>query len=140
MDQLVNLLHGFGQILTPQNLLWVAVGAFLGTAIGVLPGLGSAMAVALLLPLTFTLEPLSALTMFAGIYFGGLFGDSIAGILMNTPGNSTAIASSFEGHMMALNGRAPQALATAAIGAFTGGILATVLVVFFAPTMASLAT
>ncbi|MFT3833224.1 MAG: tripartite tricarboxylate transporter permease [Micropruina sp.] len=140
MDQLTHLLNGFGQILTPQNLLWVIVGAFLGTAIGVLPGLGSAMAVALLLPLTFTLEPLSALTMFAGIYFGGLFGDSIAGILMNTPGNSTAIASSFEGHMMALNGRAPQALATAAIGAFTGGILATVLVVFFAPTMADLAT
>ncbi len=140
MEQLINLLNGFGQILTPQNLLWVTVGAFLGTAIGVLPGLGSAMAVALLLPLTFTLEPLSALTMFAGIYFGGLFGDSIAGILMNTPGNSTAIASSFEGHMMALSGRAPQALATAAIGAFTGGILATVLVVFFAPTMAGLAT
>ena len=99
MDQLINLLNGFGQILTPQNLLWVAVGAFLGTAIGVLPGLGSAMAVGLLLPLTFTLEPLSALTMFAGIYFGGLFGDSIAGILMNTPGNSTAIASAFEGRV-----------------------------------------
>lgn len=127
----MDLLAGFGTVLTPTNLLWIAVGAFLGTAVGVLPGLGSAMAVALLLPLTFTLEPISALTMFAGIYFGGLFGDSIAGILMNTPGNSTAIASSFEGHQMALSGRAPQALATAAIGAFLGGMIATVLVVFF---------
>ena len=86
MDQLSNLIDGFGQILTLQNLLWVTIGAFLGTAIGVLPGLGSAMAVGLLLPLTFTLEPLSALTMFAGIYFGGLFGDSIAGDPDEHPG------------------------------------------------------
>ncbi|WP_090594060.1 tripartite tricarboxylate transporter permease [Auraticoccus monumenti] len=139
MDQLMSLLQGFGEVLTPTNLLYVLIGAVLGTAVGVLPGLGSAMAVALLLPLTFTLEPLSALIMFAGVYFGGLFGDSIAGILMNTPGNSTAIAGAFEGHRMALTGRAPQALATSAIGAFTGGILATTLVVFFAPTLASLA-
>lgn len=140
MDQLMSLLNGFGEVLTPVNLLYVFLGALLGTAVGVLPGLGSAMAVALLLPLTFTLDPLAALIMFAGVYFGGLFGDSIAGILMNTPGNSTAIAGAFEGHRMAKAGRAPQALATSAIGAFTGGILATILVVFFAPTLASLAT
>ncbi len=140
MDQLMSLIAGFGEVLTPMNLLYVLLGALLGTAVGVLPGLGSAMAVALLLPLTFTLEPLSALIMFAGVYFGGLFGDSISGILMNTPGNSTAIAGAFEGHRMALSGRAPQALATSAIGAFTGGILATILVVFFAPTLADLAT
>ena len=78
--------------------------------------------------------------MFAGVYFGGLFGDSISGILMNTPGNSTAIAGTFEGHRMAKNGRAPQALATSAIGAFIGGIVATTLVVFFAPALADLAT
>lgn len=140
MESLINLMAGFGQVLTPQNLIWVALGAFLGTAVGVLPGLGSAMAVALLLPLTFTLDPVAALTMFAGIYFGGLFGDSISGILMNTPGNSTAIASAFEGHRMAQTGRASQALATAAIGAFLGGLIATTLVVFFAPVMANLAT
>jgi putative tricarboxylic transport membrane protein len=140
MDQLSSLAGGFGDVLTPMNLLWVVVGAFLGTAVGVMPGLGSAMAVALLLPMTFTLDPLAALIMFSGIYFGGLFGDSTAGILMNTPGNSTAIATTFEGHAMARGGRAPQALATSAIGAFTGSILATVLVVFFAPTMADLAT
>ncbi|MEE4024762.1 tripartite tricarboxylate transporter permease [Gordonia sp. PKS22-38] len=140
MDQLSNLITGFGDVFTLNNLLFVLVGALLGTAVGVLPGLGSAMAVALLLPLTASLNPLGALAMFAGVYFGGLFGDSIAGILMNTPGNSTAIASSLEGHRMARSGRAPQALATAAIGAFLGGILATVLVVFFAPAMADAAT
>jgi len=140
MDSLSNLIDGFGTALTPMNLVWVFVGALLGTAVGVLPGLGSAMAVALLLPVTFTLDPTAALIMFAGVYFGGLFGDSISGILMNTPGNSTAIAGTFEGHRMAKNGRAPQALATSAIGAFIGGIVATTLVVFFAPTLASLAT
>ncbi|OZC51521.1 tripartite tricarboxylate transporter TctA [Rhodococcus sp. WWJCD1] len=140
MDSLSNLLDGFGTALTPMNLVWVFVGALLGTAVGVLPGLGSAMAVALLLPVTFTLDPTAALIMFAGVYFGGLFGDSISGILMNTPGNSTAIAGTFEGHRMAKNGRAPQALATSAIGAFIGGIVATTLVVFFAPTLAALAT
>ena len=97
MDSLSNLLDGFGTALTPMNLVWVFVGALLGTAVGVLPGLGSAMAVALLLPVTFTLDPTAALIMFAGVYFGGLFGDSISGILMNTPGNSTAIAGTFEG-------------------------------------------
>ena len=98
------------------------------------------MAVALLLPVTFSLDPIGAFIMFAGIYYGGLFGDSTTAILMNTPGNSTAIASTFEGHRMAKRGRGPQALATAAIGAFTGGLLATILVVFFAPVLADLAT
>ncbi|KSZ57106.1 tripartite tricarboxylate transporter TctA [Rhodococcus pyridinivorans KG-16] len=139
MDNLSLLLDGFSQALTPMNLLWVVVGALLGTAVGVLPGLGSAMAVALLLPVTFTLDPTGAFIMFAGVYFGGLFGDSTMGILMNTPGGSTAIATSFEGHRMAKRGRAAQALATAAIGAFIGGIIATTLVVFFAPKLAELA-
>ncbi len=139
MENLELLMGGFAQALTPMNLLWVFVGAFLGTAVGVLPGLGSAMAVALLLPVTFSLDPTGAFIMFAGVYFGGLFGDSTMGILMNTPGGSTAIATSFEGHRMAKRGRAPQALATAAIGAFTGGIIATTVVVFFAPSLADLA-
>src|SRR5919112_6064651 len=140
MDSLTLLLEGFSQAFTPMNLLWVFVGAFLGTAVGVIPGLGSSMAVALLLPVTFSLDPVGAFIMFAGVYFGGLFGDSTTAILLNTPGNSTAIASTFEGHRMAKRGRAPQALATAAIGAFTGGLLATILVVFFAPVLAELAT
>ncbi len=140
MDQLMLLMEGFSHALTPMNLLWVLIGAVLGTAVGVLPGLGSAMAVALLLPVTFSLEPTAAFIMFAGIYFGGLFGDSTSGILLNTPGNSSAIASTFEGHRMAKNGHAAKALATAAIGAFIGGLIATVLVVFFAPTLVKLAT
>ncbi len=140
MDQLTLLLEGFAQALTPMNLLWVLIGAILGTAVGVLPGLGSAMAVALLLPITFSLEPTAAFIMFAGVYFGGLFGDSTSGILLNTPGNSSAIASTFEGHRMAKDGRAAKALATAAIGAFIGGLIATTLVVFFAPTLVRLAT
>lgn len=139
MESLSLLLEGFSQALTPINLLWVFVGAFLGTAVGVLPGLGSSMAVALLLPITFSLDPVGAFIMFAGVYFGGLFGDSTMGILMNTPGGSTAIATTFEGHRMAKDGRAPQALALAAIGAFIGGLIATTLVVFLAPRLAEFA-
>jgi len=127
MESLNLLLEGFGQALTPMNLLWVFIGALLGTAVGVLPGLGSSMAVALLLPMTFSLDPVGAFIMFAGVYFGGFFGDS------------TAIATTFEGHRMAKDGRAPQALATSAIGAFIGGLIATTLVVFFAPKLAEVA-
>lgn len=140
MDSFAHLMEGFAAALTPTNLMWVFLGAMLGTAVGVLPGLGSSMAVALLLPVTFTLDPTGAFIMFAGVYFGGLFGDSISGILLNTPGNSSAIASTIEGHKMALSGRAPQALATSAIGAFAGGVIATTLVAFGATYMAELAT
>ena len=139
METLSNLMMGFGDAFSPMNLIYVFIGALLGTAVGVLPGMGSSMAVALLLPITFTLDPTAAFIMFAGVYFGGLFGDSTMAILVNTPGGSTAIATAFEGHRMALNGRAPQALATSAIGAFTGGLIATTLVVFFAPKLAEFA-
>ena len=140
MDVLALLGEGFAGALTWQNLIWVLVGCVLGTAVGVMPGLGSSMAVALLLPVTFSLDPTAAFIMFSGVYFGGLFGDSITGILLNTPGQASAIASTFEGHKMALNGRAAQALATAAIGAFIGGIIASVLLVFFAPLLADLSS
>ena len=140
LDSVTSLLGGFEAALSPMNLVWVTLGALLGTAVGVLPGLGSSMAVALLLPLTFTLDPTAAFIMFAGIYYGGMFGDSTSGILTNTPGQSSAIATSIEGHRMALNGRAPQALATAAIGAFFGGVVATTIVAFGAPVMAELAS
>lgn len=140
MDQLTHLLEGFSVALTPSNLLFLVIGAVLGTAVGVLPGLGSAMAVALLLPVTFSLDPTGAFIMFASIYFGGLFGDSTAGILLNTPGNSSAIATTFEGHRMAKDGRAAKALGTSAIGAFLGGTIACVLVVFFSPAIVRLAT
>ncbi|MHC6177553.1 tripartite tricarboxylate transporter permease [Glutamicibacter endophyticus] len=140
MDQLNHLMEGFAGALTLANLMWVLIGALLGTAVGVLPGLGSSMAVALLLPVTFSLDPTAAFIMFAGIYFGGMFGDSTAGILLNTPGASSAIATTFEGHKMAKSGQAARALATAAMGAFIGGLIATTLVVFFAPSLVKLAT
>ncbi|GAB3618775.1 tripartite tricarboxylate transporter permease TctA [Glutamicibacter endophyticus] len=140
MDQLNHLIEGFAGALTLANLMWVLIGALLGTAVGVLPGLGSSMAVALLLPVTFSLDPTAAFIMFAGIYFGGMFGDSTAGILLNTPGASSAIATTFEGHKMAKSGQAARALATAAMGAFIGGLIATTLVVFFAPSLVKLAT
>ncbi|MFT4136639.1 tripartite tricarboxylate transporter permease [Microbacterium sp.] len=137
MDTLQLLGEGFAGALTLQNLIWVLAGCLLGTAVGVMPGLGSSMAVALLLPVTFALEPTAAFIMFAGVYFGGLFGDSTMSILMNMPGQASAIASTFEGHKMALRGRAAQALATAAIGAFIGGFIASVIVVFLAPALAA---
>ncbi|MEJ5945979.1 tripartite tricarboxylate transporter permease [Pseudokineococcus basanitobsidens] len=137
-ENLADLAGGFATALTPINLLWVFLGALLGTAVGVLPGLGSSMAVALLLPVTLALDPTGALIMLAGVYYGGLFGDSITGILLNTPGNSSAIAATFEGHRMALDGRAAQALATSAIGAFVGGLIATTVVALGAPAFADL--
>jgi putative tricarboxylic transport membrane protein len=140
MEQLDLLMQGFAGALTPINLMWVVIGCLLGTAVGVLPGLGSSMAVALLLPMTFALDPTAAFILFAGVYFGGLFGDSTMAILLNTPGQASAIASTFEGHRMANAGRAPQALATAAIGAFIGGMVASVLVVFLSPTLVSLSS
>lgn len=140
MDQLSLLLDGFAGALTPMNLVWVVVGCLLGTAVGVLPGLGSSMAVALLLPMTFALDPTAAFILFAGVYFGGLFGDSTMAILLNTPGQASAIASTFEGHRMANAGRAPQALATAAIGAFIGGMVASALVVLVSPSLVELSS
>ncbi|GAB3650335.1 tripartite tricarboxylate transporter permease TctA [Zhihengliuella somnathii] len=140
MEQLAFLMEGFAGAITPMNLLWVLIGALLGTAVGVLPGFGSSMAVALLLPVTFSLDPTAAFIMFAGIYFGGMFGDSTAGILLNTPGAGSAIATTFEGHRLAKSGQAARALATAAMGAFIGGLIATVLVVFFAPYLVKMAT
>lgn len=139
MDQLTHLAEGFAVAFTPMNLLFLVIGAVLGTAVGVLPGLGSAMAVALLLPVTFSLDPTGAFIMFASIYFGGLFGDSTSGILLNTPGNSSAIATTFEGHRMAKSGLAAKALGTSATGAFLGGMIACTLVVFFSPYIVELA-
>ncbi|PSL00047.1 putative tricarboxylic transport membrane protein [Murinocardiopsis flavida] len=139
MEALDSLLVGFSHALTPTNLLWALIGVVLGTAVGVLPGLGSAMAVALLLPVTFQLDPTGAFIMFAGVYYGGLFGDSTTSILINTPGNSSAIATAIEGYKMSLRGRAPQALATSAIGAFLGAIISTALIAFFTPTIIEVA-
>ncbi|RZQ65297.1 tripartite tricarboxylate transporter permease [Amycolatopsis suaedae] len=139
MDAINNLIDGFGTALTPQHLLFAAIGVILGTAIGVLPGIGPAMAVALLLPVTYGLDPTAAFIMFAGIYYGGMFGGSTTSILLNTPGESAAVVAAIDGNPMARKGRGSQALAAAAIGHFVGGILGTIALVLLAPTVASLA-
>ncbi|MFJ8822224.1 tripartite tricarboxylate transporter permease [Streptomyces sp. NPDC102467] len=139
MNALNSLMDGFGTALTPINLLWAAIGVLLGTAIGVLPGIGPAMAVALLLPVTYGLEPTGAFIMFAGIYYGAMFGGSTTSILLNTPGESAAVVAAMEGNPMAKAGRGAQALAAAAIGHFAGGMIGTILLVALAPKVAALA-
>ena len=139
MDSLGLLADGFGAVLTPENLMYAVIGVLLGTFVGVLPGIGPAMAVALLLPVTYGLEPISAFIMFAGIYYGGMYGGSTTAILLNTPGESASVMTALEGNLMARAGRAAQALATAAIGSFIAGTIGTLLVVFFAPALASVA-
>jgi putative tricarboxylic transport membrane protein len=137
MDSLNSLIDGFGTALTPLNLLFAAIGVLLGTAIGVLPGIGPAMACALLLPVTYGLDPTAAFIMFAGIYYGGMFGGSTTSILLNTPGESAAVVAAIEGHPMARAGRGAQALAAAAIGHFAGGMIGTIALVALAPTVAA---
>jgi putative tricarboxylic transport membrane protein len=133
------LLNGFGLALEPINLLWGIVGVTLGTAIGVLPGVGPALTVAMLLPLTTKLEPVGALIMFAGIYYGAMYGGSTTTILLNTPGESASLATALEGNKMAKNGRAGPALATAAIGSFVAGSIATILLTLLAPVVVEIA-
>lgn len=133
------LMQGFGAALSPENLMWGLVGCLLGTMIGVLPGIGSALTVAMLLPLTAKVEPTGALIMFAGIYYGAMFGGSTTSILLNTPGESSSMVTAMEGNLMAKNGRAGPALSTAAIGSFVAGLIATILVTLFAPSIAAFA-
>ncbi|GAA3564959.1 tripartite tricarboxylate transporter permease [Nonomuraea rosea] len=139
MESFQLLLDGFAAALTPVNLLYALVGVTLGTLVGVLPGIGPAMTVALLLPITFTVPPASAFIMFAGIYYGGMYGGSTTSILLNTPGESSSMITALEGNKMARRGRAAQALATAAIGSFVAGTLATALLVVAAPAVVSFA-
>jgi len=138
-ETFVSLLHGFSIALTPLNLLWGFIGTMLGTFIGVLPGVGPALTVAMLMPLTIKLDPTGALIMFAGIYYGAMYGGSTTTILLNTPGESASIATALEGNMMAKNGRAGPALATCAIGSFVAGTIATILVTLLAPVVVEVA-
>ena len=121
------LLQGFAEAATPMNLLYAAIGVLLGTAVGVLPGIGPAMTVALLLPITYNVSPSAAFIMFAGIFYGGMYGGSTTSILLNTPGESSSVITAIEGNKMAKAGRAAQALATAAIGSFVAGTIGTML-------------
>ncbi|GAB3264932.1 tripartite tricarboxylate transporter permease [Nocardioides dilutus] len=139
MDSFSALMEGFGTALQPEYLLLAMVGVFVGTAVGVLPGIGPAMTLALLLPLTYSLDATGALIMFAGIYYGGMYGGSTTSILLNTPGESASIITALEGNRMAKAGRGTAALATAAIGSFVAGTIATVALTFLAPLAAELA-
>ena len=139
MDSFGLLWDGLAAAATPENLLYALIGVMLGTFIGVLPGIGPAMAVALLLPITYTLEPVPAFIMFAGIYYGGMYGGSTTSILLNTPGESASVMTAIEGNKMAKRGRAAQALATAAIGSFIAGTIGTLLVAVLAPALADIA-
>ncbi|WP_313351129.1 tripartite tricarboxylate transporter permease [Paracoccus sp. (in: a-proteobacteria)] len=133
------LLQGLGTASDPMMLLYALIGVTLGTAVGVLPGIGPALTVALLLPVTYRLDPAGSLIMFAGIYYGGLYGGSTTSILLNTPGESASIITALEGNKMARKGRGGPALATAAIGSFIAGLIATLLLAFLAPTIVKLA-
>ncbi|MDF2620129.1 MAG: tripartite tricarboxylate transporter permease [Xanthobacteraceae bacterium] len=139
MDILSNLALGLDTALTWSNLLYCLIGVFLGTAIGVLPGLGAVATIAILLPITFGLPPVSALIMLAGIYYGAQYGGSTTAILVNLPGESSSVVTALDGHQMARNGRAGVALATAAIGSFFAGTVSTLLLALFAPPLADLA-
>ncbi len=138
-DILTLLAGGFATAGTPVNLMWAFIGCALGTAIGVLPGLGPAVTVAMLLPITAQVEPTASMIFFAGIYYGAMYGGSTTSILLNTPGETGTMVTALEGFKMAKSGRAGAALATSAIGSFVAGTIATVLVTLFAPIVANYA-
>src|SRR6201981_1242632 len=133
MDAFSQLLNGFAVALTPMNLLWCLLGTTLGTAIGVLPGLGPALTIALLLPITFRVEPTAAFILFAGIYYGAMYGGSTTSILLNTPGESATIVTALEGNKMARKRGPGPALSTSAIGSFVAGTLSVIMLTAIAP-------
>ncbi len=139
MDSILFLLQGFATAIEPANLIYAAVGVIIGTAVGVLPGIGPALTVALLLPVTFKLDPGGSIIMFAGIYYGGMYGGSTTAILLNTPGESASVVTALEGNQMARSGRGGPALATAAIGSFVAALIATVGLAFLAPILVKIA-
>ena len=139
MDLIGSLGLGFETALSPENVFYCFVGVLLGTLVGVLPGIGPTATIAMLLPITFSFEPVTALIMLAGIYYGAQYGGSTTAILINLPGESSAAVTAIDGHEMARAGRAGPALAAAALGSFFAGTVATLVVVLFAPLLASIA-
>jgi putative tricarboxylic transport membrane protein len=136
---LQNLLLGFQTAFEPINLFWVTLGGILGTIIGMLPGLGPATGVAVLLPMTYAMGPTGALITMCGVYYGAMFGGSRSSILINTPGDGAAIAATFDGYPMAMNGRAEAALAISAIASFIGGMISVIFMIFLATPVAKFA-
>ena len=139
MEFFPNLLLGFQTAGSVANLAYCLVGVALGTAIGVLPGLGPAATIAMLLPITFGLEPVSSLIMLAGIFYGAQYGGSTTAILVNLPGESSSVITALDGHAMAKRGQAGKALATAALGSFFAGTVTTLLIALFSPPLTEMA-
>ena len=139
MDLLNHLLIGFENAVTWTNLLYCFVGVTLGTLVGVLPGMGPVATVAMLLPITYALDPSTALIMLAGIYYGAQYGGSTTAILVNIPGEASAVVTCLDGHRLALAGRAGAALGIAAIGSFIAGCFATVVIAAFAEPLTQVA-
>jgi TctA family transporter len=139
MELLDNVLLGLQTALRVENLLYCLIGVALGTAVGVLPGIGPTATIALLLPITFNFEPVTSLIMLAGIYYGAQYGGSTTAILINLPGESSAAVTAIDGHEMARKGRAGPALAAAALGSFFAGTVATIVIILFAPPLVRLA-
>ena len=139
MEEITNLMHGFAVVLTPYNLGLMMVGVILGVLIGVLPGLGGANGVAILLPLTFSMNPTSAIIMLSCIYWGALFGGAITSILFNIPGEPWSVATTFDGYPMAQQGRAGEALTAAFTSSFIGALVAVLMITFTAPLVAKFA-
>ena len=133
MEILDNLWLGLSVAVSPINLWWCLVGCFLGTAIGVLPGLGPAATIAMLLPATFGLPPVSSLIMLAGIFYGAQYGGSTTSILVNLPGETSSVVTAIDGYQMARQGKAGRALAVAAIASFFAGTVCTFMIALFAP-------
>src|SRR5213083_2387733 len=135
MELFHNLAIGFQVALSFQNIFYCLMGCLLGTLIGVLPGIGPVATIAMLLPVTFTLNPTSALIMLAGIYYGAQYGGSTTAILVNIPGESSSVVTCLDGYQMARQGRAGPALAIAAIGSFFAGCVATIIIAVAAPPL-----
>ena len=139
MELLHNLELGFGIALSVQNVLYCLVGVTLGTLIGVLPGIGPVATIAMLLPATYSLPPVTALILLAGIYYGAQYGGSISAILVNLPGESSSVVTCLDGYQMARQGRAGPALAIAALGSFFAGCVGTLILAAFAQPLSELA-
>jgi putative tricarboxylic transport membrane protein len=139
MEELTNLMHGFAVVIQPMNIALMALGIVLGVIIGVLPGLGGANGIAILLPLTFTMSPTSAIIMLSCIYWGALFGGAITSILFNIPGEPWSVATTFDGHPMAQQGRAGEALTAAFTSSFVGALFAVIVITLLAPLVAKFA-
>src|SRR3979409_1885422 len=139
MEEIANLFHGFSVSLQPFNIMVMIVGVVLGVIIGVLPGLGGANGVAILLPLTFSMSPTSAIIMLSCIYWGALFGGAITSVLFNIPGEPWSVATTFDGHPMAQQGRAGEALTAAFTSSFVGALFAVIMITLVAPLVAAFA-